>query len=287
MNCKQTVIEIPFLSDEVCKAPGLKMKDQTTPPCPLNPFEPVGHESIADAVIEQIEGMIVHGILKEGRKLPPERELAESMQVSRPKLREALKRMAEAGLIDVRHGEGVFVGKLIGSAMSPALLNLYARHGEAFYDYLEYRREQEAFAARLAAERATMADKERLERIMSDLQLAWESGNEQASSEADIRFHSAVADASHNTTLMHMMASIYDLTRRGVFYNRDFLRSIDGSGQLLLEQHLAIGNAILSGKPEEAEEAARIHLDFVEQSFRRGYEQMQRESRAAKRHAMA
>lgn len=263
------------------------MKDTSSPTSLQNPFEPVGHDSIADAVVEQIESMIVHGILKQGRKLPAERELAESLQVSRPKLREALQRMEKEGLIVVRHGEGAFIGELIGSAMSPALLNLYARHADAFYDYLEYRREQEAFAARLAAERATIADKKRLGAIMADLKTAWEAGDEQASSEADIGFHTAIADASHNTTLMHMMASIYDLTRRGVFYNRDFLRSIDGSGQSLLEQHLAIGNAILSGNQQAADEAARKHLDFVEQSFRRGFEQAEREARAAKRHAMA
>jgi len=55
-----------------------------------SPFDPVGHESIANAVVDQIETMIIDGILKEGRKLPSERELAEAMNVSRPKLREAL-----------------------------------------------------------------------------------------------------------------------------------------------------------------------------------------------------
>ena len=111
-----------------------------------SPFDPVGHESVAEAVIEQIEQMIVDGILKEGRKLPSERDLADAMGVSRPKLREALQTLEQRGLIHVRHGEGSFIAQLTGRAMSPALLDLYARHGSAFYDYMEYRREQEAFA---------------------------------------------------------------------------------------------------------------------------------------------
>ncbi len=252
-----------------------------------SPFEPIGHESVADAVVEQIETMIVDGILKEGRKLPSERELAEAMRVSRPKLREALQQLEADGLVHVRHGEGTFVATLTGRAMSPALLALYTRHGEAFYDYLEYRREQEGFAARLAAERATNSDKERLKQIIADMQQAWEDDDQEASQETDMRLHTAIVDASQNTTLMHMMASVYDLTRQGVFYNRRYLRTLDGTGEALLEQHKRIAAAILNGDSAEAEAAARAHMDFVEQSFRKGREQADREIRAAKRRQLS
>jgi len=252
-----------------------------------SPFEPIGHESIADAVVEQIESMIVDGILKEGRKLPSERELAEVMGVSRPKLREALQTLEDRGLIHVRHGEGSFIATLTGRAMSPSLLNLYARHGEAFYDYLEYRREQEAFACRLAAERATQSDKERLAEIIDQMQVAWEKNDVEASKETDFRLHVAVVDASQNTTLIHMMASVYDLTRQGVFYNRDFLRSMDGTGEKLLEQHKEIVNAITAGDVARADRAARDHMDFVEESFRLNVAQQKREERAAKRRKLS
>ncbi|MFY0595624.1 MAG: FadR family transcriptional regulator [Cognatishimia sp.] len=252
-----------------------------------SPFEPVGHESISDAVVDQIEAMIVDGILKEGRKLPSERELAEAMGVSRPKIREALQELESNGLVTVRHGEGTFVSTLTGRAMSPALLSLYARHGEAFYDYLEYRREQEAFAARLAAERATNSDKERLADIIVEMEKARENDDSDASQEADIRLHTAIVDASQNTTLMHMMASVYDLTRQGVFYNRRYLRTMDGTGEALLQQHKDMVEAILSGDGEAADTAARAHMDFVEKSFRKGQEQARREERAAKRRKLS
>ena len=129
---------------------------------PTTIFEPIGHESLADAVVAQVEDLISSGILKQGRKLPSERDLAEMLRVSRPKLREALQVLEERGLVSTRHGEGTFVSPLTGQAMLPALLALYGRHEPAFFDYLEYRREQEGFAARLAARRATKADKERL-----------------------------------------------------------------------------------------------------------------------------
>lgn len=248
-----------------------------------NVFEPVDHDSVADSVVRQIETMIVEGILKDGARLPSEREMAEAMGVSRPKLREALHVLESRKLITVRHGDGTFVAELIGRAMSPAMLALYARHGEAFFDYLEYRREQEAFAACLAAQRATKADKERLASIREELERSWAEDDAEAARDVDFRLHSAVVDASHNTTLIHMMASVYDLTRQGVFYNRDFLRTIDGTGRKLLDQHLEIIDAIIAGDADRAERAARAHLDFVEESIRAGQEQNLRERRARMR----
>ncbi|QIE42657.1 FadR/GntR family transcriptional regulator [Meridianimarinicoccus aquatilis] len=254
---------------------------------PTSLFEPIGHESLAEAVIAQLEELIASGILKQGRKLPSERDLAETLRVSRPKLREALHVLEERGLVTTRHGEGTFVAPLTGQAMLPALLSLYGRHEPAFFDYLEYRREQEGFAARLAASRATTADKERISEILEETQLAWKSGDLEASREADFKLHTAIVDASQNATLIHMMASIYDLTRQGVFYNRDFLRSVDGSGKMLLQQHLELGNAVIDGDEERAQKAALDHIDFVEKSFKTGLELRRREVLAEKRRMMS
>lgn len=254
---------------------------------PIKLFEPIGHESVADAAVAQIEDMIAAGILKEGRKLPSERDLAEALNISRPKLREALKTLEERGLVITRHGEGTVIAPLTGKAMLPALLALYGRHEPAFFDYLEYRREQEGFAARLAATRATKADKERISGIVDNLKEAWESKDAEASRENDFLLHTAIVDASQNATLIHMMTSIYDLTRQGVFYNRDFLRTIDGTGKALLDQHIEIGEAIIAGDPDRAERAAVEHMDFVEASFRTGLEQQRRESLAEKRRLLS
>ena len=171
--------------------------------------------------------------------------------------------------------------------MMPALLSLYGRHEPAFFDYLEYRREQEGFAARLAATRATKADKERIAGILEDMQRAQKQKDADASQKADINLHTSIVDASQNATLIHMMASIYELTKQGVFYNRDFLRTIDGTGEKLLRQHVEIGTAIIEGDPQRAEEAAEAHISFVEKSFRLGIEQRQRESMAEKRRMLS
>ncbi|WP_372886076.1 FadR/GntR family transcriptional regulator [Shimia sp.] len=250
-------------------------------------FEPINHDSVAEAVVHQIESLIVTGILKDGTRLPSEREMSELLKVSRPKLRDALKHLEDQGLLHVRHGEGSFIAPLTGTALTPAFLDLYARHPEAFFDYLEYRREQEAFAARLAAERATGADREIIAAILDEMERARDAQDSEAAQIADINFHSAIVDASNNSTLIHMMASIYDLTRRGVFYNRDFLRTIEGAGRKLLAQHQAIAQGIFEGDPEAADKAARAHIDFVEKSFRIGHQRELRERAAKKRRVLA
>ncbi|MEM9709373.1 MAG: FadR/GntR family transcriptional regulator [Pseudomonadota bacterium] len=242
---------------------------------------------MAAAVVAQVEDLIASGILKQGRKLPSERDLAERLGVSRPKLREALQILEERGLVVTKHGEGSFVAPLTGQAILPALLALYGRHEPAFFDYLEYRRAQEGFAARLAAQRATGIDRERIAAILATLEKAWAEGDTETSRESDFDLHAAIVDASQNATLIHIMASIYELTRQGVFYNRDFLMTIDGSGRRLLDQHLALGQAVIQGDADRAETAAFEHLDFVEQSFRFGLEQERREVLAEKRRMMA
>ncbi|MEL7104791.1 MAG: FadR/GntR family transcriptional regulator [Pseudomonadota bacterium] len=250
-------------------------------------FEPIGHESVSDAAVAQIEDLIASGILRQGRKLPSERELAEMLGISRPKLREALQVLEERGLVTTKHGEGTFVAALTGQAMLPALLALYGRHEPAFFDYLEYRREQEVFAAGMAATRATKADKDRIGDILTDLKTAWSAQDEAASQLADFQLHSAIVDASQNATLIHMMASVYELTRQGVFYNRAFLKTIDGSGKMLLDQHLTLGQAVIDGDRDAAQTAAAAHIDFVEHSFRLGMEQQRREAMAEKRRMLS
>lgn len=250
-------------------------------------FEPIGHESIADAAVAQFEELIASGILRQGRKIPSERELSETLGISRPKLREALHTLEERGLVITKHGEGTFVAALTGQAMLPALLALYGRHEPAFYDYLEYRREQEAFAAGLAAERATKADKARIAEILKELERSWTAKDQKASQEADHALHAAIVDASQNATLIHMMTSIFELTQQGVFYNREFLKTIDGSGKQLLDQHLELGNAVIDGDVQKARQAAKDHIDFVERSFRLGHEQQRREALAEKRRLLS
>ena len=261
-----------------------KLADMNKDATPL--FDPIGHESVSATIVKRIEEMIVTGVLKDGTRLPSERSLADAMQVSRPKVREALQHLETSGLIQVRHGEGSFVAPLIGTAMSPALIELYARHTTAFSNYLEFRHEQEAFAASLAAERATQSDLDVLRSILTQIEDAHSANDAEISRSADVQFHSAIVDASHNSLLIHTMASIYELMQRNVFYNREFLRAMDGSGEKLLQQHRDIAEAIFAHDAERAAEAAGAHIEFVAASFKLSIGQRKRELVSRRRRAI-
>ena len=94
------------------------------------PFRPVTPEKLSSAVVRQVEELILRGILQPGARLPSERELAERLGVSRPSLRDAIAQLQEAGLLSTKAGAGVFVADVLGSAFSPALTALFARHAD-------------------------------------------------------------------------------------------------------------------------------------------------------------
>ena len=122
------------------------------------PFRPVQPEKLSSAVIRQIEQLILRGVLRPGERLPPERDLAERLGVSRPSPREAIGHFQDTGLLATRPGAGVFVADVLGSAFAPALTELFARHEEAVFDYLSFRRDMEGLAAERAARLASDTD---------------------------------------------------------------------------------------------------------------------------------
>lgn len=254
---------------------------------PLSLFDPVAGRSVVDAVVAQFEAAIVAGVLKQGVKLPPERQLAQSLNVSREKLRQAAAQLEARGLLEARQGDGTYVADLIGSALSPAMIDLLARHERGVRDYLEFRRDVEGFAASLAAERATAQDRAAIAASIERQEEAMAAGDAQAILDEDPVFHAAVIDASHNAVVAHTMTSIYDLTRRGIIYSRTVLAGVEGANEALCAQHRVIAAAVERGDPEAARAASERHIDYVSDALQRAAEREMREAVSARRSALA
>ena len=122
------------------------------------PFQPVQPEKLSRAVVRQIEQLVLRGILRPGERLPPERDLAEKLNVSRPSLREAIGELQERGLLMTKAGSGVYIADVLVSAFSEALIELFSSHEEAVFDYLAFRRDLEGIAAERAARLASATD---------------------------------------------------------------------------------------------------------------------------------
>ncbi|KEJ95081.1 transcriptional regulator, GntR family [Pseudosulfitobacter pseudonitzschiae] len=232
------------------------------------PFRPVTPEKLSSAVVRQIEKLILRGILRPGERLPSERELADRMGVSRPSLREAIGSLQDTGLLTARPGAGVFVADVLGSAFAPALTQLFARHDEAVFDYLSFRRDMEGLAAERAARLGSDTDLQVVQTIFDKMVAAHPARNADAESALDAQFHMAIVEASHNVIMLHMMRSMYDLLRNGVFYNRQVMFKQRTTRSALLDQHRAINDALQARDPDAARAAVEAHLDYVERALR-------------------
>lgn len=230
-------------------------------------FSRIEHSRTADEVVQQIEALILEGILRVGDRLPGERELARQFDVSRPILRDALKDIEARGLLTTTPGGGTYVADVIGQVFAKPVTELFATHRKAASDYLEYRREIEGVAAEFAARRATADDLALLDRIVGRMQEVHPSGDMEAEAAIDVEFHQAIGECAHNIMLMHTLRSCYRLLSEGVLQNRILVFNLPNASATLLGQHLAIYKAVRSGDPAGARRAAMDHITYLEQAM--------------------
>ncbi|SLN60033.1 Pyruvate dehydrogenase complex repressor [Roseovarius litorisediminis] len=231
------------------------------------PFQKVTPEKLSTAVTRQIEKLILRGILRPGERLPAERELAERLGVSRPSLREAVAELQEKGLLTTRASAGIFVADVLGNAFSNALVRLFADHDEAVFDYIAFRRDLEGLAAERAAKLASDTDLKVIQTVMDKMEQAHAKTNPTEEARLDAEFHLAIIEASHNVIMLHMMRSMFQLLREGVFYNRQVMFKQRTTRGALLDQHRAINTALQARDPSGAREAVISHLDYVENAL--------------------
>ena len=231
------------------------------------PFQKVEPEKLSHTVVRQIERLILQGVLRPGERLPSERELAERLGVSRPSLREAVAELQASGLLTTRAGAGIYVAEVLGSAFSPALIRLFASHDEAVFDYLSFRRDLEALAAERAARLGSDTDIEVVDTVFRKMEAVHLKRDPADEARLDAEFHMSIIEASHNVVMLHMMRSMFDLLRQGVFYNRQVMFKQRMTRGALLDQHRAIRDALVARDPAGARAAVEQHLNYVERAL--------------------
>ncbi|WP_105435634.1 FadR/GntR family transcriptional regulator [Neorhizobium tomejilense] len=212
-------------------------------------------KGLPDIVFERMLRAIKSGAYRPDERLPTEHELANEFEVSRPIIREALRRLREQGLIYSRRGAGSFVRALglreplgFGQLENVAdLLNCY-----------EFRMTLEPAAAAAAAVRH---DKESLAAIKRALELLRDATNRQAHREdADYQFHLAIARAAQNSYFSTAMEALKDHIAVGMkFHGASVKREATGLAKVFGE-HEAIADAITRGDQEAARQLMLDHL---------------------------
>lgn len=192
--------------------------------------------------------------LKPGDRLPSERVLATALKVSRVSLRQATVSLEVQGLLEVRHGGGIYVRSL---DVDPERLKAMLTRRRRLPDVLEAREAIECMLARLAAQRRTESDLAAIESAAAAM--AREIAEGGIGEAADRRFHLAIAQAAKNKLLLDVVKALEDPIQE----TRLESLSEPGRPPRSLADHRRIAAAIRRGDPRGAETAMRRHLEIV------------------------
>ena len=207
-----------------------------------------------EQVAEQITAWIADNGLTAGDRLPPERELASRLGVSRATLSQALVALEVIGVVAVRHGDGTV---LTGSPGPTRIVDAIRAHADRLPEVIETRDALETKIAALAAARRTDEDMARIDDALAAMEADIEAGGRGV--EGDERFHGAVTAAAHSLLLARLMDEIGDLIRE----TRIESLSQPGRPRNSLAGHRAIAEAIRAGDPAAAAAAMHAHVEMV------------------------
>jgi GntR family transcriptional repressor for pyruvate dehydrogenase complex len=220
-------------------------------------FAAVKKTKLYEKVAHQIQGLIRDGLLKPGDKLPPERELAETFQVSRSSLRDAIRSLEVMGMLEPRQGEGTVICEITANSLVNPLATMLLRKRELVSELIDLRRIIEPPLAARAATHVTTEELNYMEDIL-ERQLAKVNRGELAVEE-DTEFHYAIASAAKNSVVLKVLDVFMDLLRE----SRE--RSLQVKGRLAksFAGHQRILNAIRRHDATTAEAAMRRHIEEI------------------------
>ncbi|SEA80432.1 pyruvate dehydrogenase complex transcriptional repressor PdhR [Alkalimonas amylolytica] len=222
---------------------------------------------LSDRIVEQLEHMLLEGSFAPGQKLPPERELALQFEVSRPSLREAIQKLEAKGLVKRRQGGGTYVCDNLAVGLTDPLFELIARHPESQFDLLEFRHALEGICAYYAALRGTAADFAQIEQRYHSICQAQANADLAAESRAVGAFHQAVAEASHNVVLLHLVRGMTPLVEQNIHANLATIQQKPEIKAQLNAHREHLMEAIVQGEPEKARQASHRHLAYIEEAL--------------------
>ncbi len=217
-------------------------------------LQPLKKKRLYEEIVDQILQLIHSGELKPGDRLPPERELAEQLNVSRTAIREAMRALESMGYTESKIGGGTFVRALtLDSLINPVSIVL-SQDDRMLEDVLEFRLVLETKCAALAAQRGTDEQFEALEKITADMRREVEGGR--LGSEYDERFHQKLVEASGNEalcTIFQMCAGLLEKTIVSI-------ASIPEQPRIACDMHENIVRAVRARDCRRAEALMEEHL---------------------------
>jgi GntR family transcriptional regulator, transcriptional repressor for pyruvate dehydrogenase complex len=215
------------------------------------PLTSLRRSPLVDLAVSQLREQVLSGQWPVGSRLPAETELAERLEVGRSTIREAIRALVHAGLLETRQGSGTYVRSVTpGADWEPRLRRA------AVLEVYEVREALEVQAARLAASRRTEADIVAMRASLAERERARDQ--EASFVEADLAFHRSVVAAAHNPLLAEMFDSFAAVLREALIAVRSDQRVRDAGAAAA---HARLAAAIEAGDAAAAAQATHDHID--------------------------
>jgi GntR family transcriptional repressor for pyruvate dehydrogenase complex len=221
-------------------------------------FTAVRKTRVFEGVALQIQRLIVDGALQPGARLPPERELAARLSVSRSSVRDAIRILELAGLVVPRQGEGTVVADVGPEKVTAPIAAILLRKRELIAELLDVRKMIEPALAARAAERASKEEIAHLEEILE--RQAAKAARGESTVDEDGEFHYQIALAARNGVVRSVLDVLMQLLRE----TRARSLQLPGRPKRSLEGHRRIALAIARRDAQGAERAVRRHLEEIE-----------------------
>lgn len=223
-----------------------------------NLFHTMGtQERLVYRVVNEIERSIIEGKLQVGMKLPPERDLAEKLAVSRTVLREAVHILVTKGLLETRHGVGTVVKEINANHVVESLSLMLRMRGISLDNLHQVRSILELENAYLAASQATAEDIAELKSLLGKMETAIKDS--QTFADLDAEFHTAIAKTAHNPLLTVLLDSIRDLMQNV----RLSVSQYPYLHNTVMPDHHAIVERIAARDGQGARRAMQAHLEHA------------------------
>lgn len=221
-------------------------------------FETVRRDKVYEGVAKQIERLILKK-LQPGDKLPSERELAETLRVSRSSIRDAIRSLELMGMVEPRQGAGTIVREISSESLVNPLANALRRKEELIGELLDFRKMLEPQLAARAATRVSPDELSEMEEILERQERKLRAG--ESTIVEDSEFHYAIALASGNSVVLKVLDTLMDLLRD----SRERSLQEEGRPQKSLAAHRRILAALKRRDGEAAKAAMRRHIENVEE----------------------
>lgn len=220
-------------------------------------LEPIKRTRIPEEIANRIRTLILGSRFKPDQPLPSERALAKRMRVSRSSVRDALRRLEVAGLLETRHGRGTFLHELSVANLVTPMASVLTFNRARQDDLMDVRRVFEPAVAGMAATRATAPELDELDRLLEEQRRKVRAG--QPTIGEDTAFHAALARATHNPVIVGIMETLNDL----LIESRT--RTLQRRGRPLrsLRGHEAVVEAVRGRDADRAALAMREHIDQI------------------------